>query len=278
MLKNYELENWAKNILADPIYKSKKDFDSFPKKQGIVDARIMLQNSESFKNWKEGQNEYEDWYKLQSAYKDGVKSYLEEISYDKEIYDHFKLMSPILDVGGGIGTLREFLPKSAKYVSVDPFVDLVNHIPKEKKSAYTCLSRHINLIYSNAEFLPFVSNCFKSVHMRSMLDHVQIPDLAIIEAFRVLKPGGKLLVGLTIDGPPFDDYNSKVGKKYIKKRKIINFLQRVKILRETHDHHTWRPTAGNLRKILKDNGFEIIDELWQSHWMGSVLYVEAIKI
>ena len=31
-----------------------------------------------------------------------------------------------------------------------------------------------------------------TVHMRSMLDHVQVPDLAILEAHRVLKKNGQL--------------------------------------------------------------------------------------
>lgn len=36
------------------------------------------------------------------------------------------------------------------------------------------------------------------VHMRSMLDHVQVPDLALLEAHRVLRLGGRVLVGLHV--------------------------------------------------------------------------------
>jgi ubiquinone/menaquinone biosynthesis C-methylase UbiE len=35
--------------------------------------------------------------------------------------------------------------------------------------------------------------------MRSMLDHVQVTDLALLEAKRVLKPGGRALIGFYVD-------------------------------------------------------------------------------
>ena len=42
--------------------------------------------------------------------------------------------------------------------------------------------------------------------MRSMLDHVQVPDLALKEARRVLKDDGSILIGLSVEG-------GKMGKK-----------------------------------------------------------------
>jgi len=50
--------------------------------------------------------------------------------------------------------------------------------------AYPCLDQHLNFIAACAEFLPLQSNSFDWVHMRSMLDHVQSPDLALMEAHR----------------------------------------------------------------------------------------------
>ena len=44
-----------------------------------------------------------------------------------------------------------------------------------------------NFIVAFAEFLPIKNSVFDFVHMRSMLDHVQVPDLVILEAHRVLK-------------------------------------------------------------------------------------------
>lgn len=36
--------------------------------------------------------------------------------------------------------------------------------------------------------------------MRSMLNHVHSPDLALMEARRILKPDGRLVVGFYVDG------------------------------------------------------------------------------
>lgn len=57
---------------------------------------------------------------------------------------------------------------------------------------YNCLNAPLNFIGATAEFQPFVSGAFDWVHMRSMLDHVQVVDLALIEANRVLKADGKI--------------------------------------------------------------------------------------
>ena len=58
----------------------------------------------------------------------------------------------------------------------------------------------LNFIAATAEFQPFVEGSFDWVHMRSMLDHVQVSDLALLEAKRVLKPTGHVLIGLYVDG------------------------------------------------------------------------------
>ena len=44
-----------------------------------------------------------------------------------------------------------------------------------------------------------------------MLEHVQVPDLAIVQSYRVIKKNGKLMVGLTFEG-------GKVGKLSYKEK------------------------------------------------------------
>lgn len=108
--------------------------------------------------------------------------------------------------------------------------------------------------------------------MRSMLDHVQVVDLALLEARRVLKPGGRVLIGLYVDG-------GKSG--------VISFERRLKDsikaglellgIDRWKDHHIWHPTYKNLLKLITDNDFAIEDTYWQPQWKDMVCYVSAIK-
>ena len=138
--------------------------------------------------------------------------------------------------------------------------------------AYSCLNEKINFICGVAEFLPFKENCFNWVHMRSMLDHVQLPDLALIEARRVLKRNGKILIGLYVEG-------GKTGRKKAS-RLIKDFIKETLSFfgfTKWDDHHTWHPSFNNLKKMVTDNGFIIDDIFWQPHWNDQVVYIKAIK-
>jgi ubiquinone/menaquinone biosynthesis C-methylase UbiE len=127
-----------------------------------------------------------------------------------------------------------------------------------------------------AEFLPIISNSVGTVHMRSMLDHVQIPDLALIEAYRVLQSGGQLIIGMSIEGAPYGESYTKPQIIKLKFAKLLGKLG-VKRFSVTHDHHTWHPTLVNLRKLIEDNGFLINEQFWQERWRGRVVFISALK-
>lgn len=105
-----------------------------------------------------------------------------------------------------------------------------------------------------------------------MLDHVQVPDLALLEAKRVLKPGGHDLIGLYVDG-------GKSGIIFFERRikdsikAVLGFIG----IERWKDHHIWHPTYKNLLKLITDNGFEIEDTYWQPQWKDMVCYVCALK-
>ncbi len=191
------IEPWLANILANPVNKQPVLANDFPVVNGTIDSRVFLKNTSSYVKWANCQDKYIDLI-LQDKY--SKMDYANEIEYDRPIYNHFKMEGRILDVGGGAGSVREFLPHDVEFVSIDPYLNVRNENSLERLSAYSCLNQPFNFIAATAEFLPFVSDSFDWVHMRSILDHVQLPDLALLEACRVVKPTGRVLIGLYVEG------------------------------------------------------------------------------
>jgi SAM-dependent methyltransferase len=266
------LDDWVVAILADPVTKQRAAPSDFGGAAGVVDARIYLRNTLGFADWESGQVAYERWEVSGAGYQNEVARYRAEIERDRPTYERFKLTGTILDVGGGAGTVREFLAADARFVAIDPFIDVIGRVPPAKREAYACLARPLNFVAAMAEFLPFQAESFDWVHMRSMLDHVQVPDLALLEACRVLKPGGQLLVGMYVEG-------GKSGRKTLDRQAkdiVKESLARVGIDR-WKDHHTWHPTYVNLCKLISENGYVITDTYWQPDWNDTVCYVAARK-
>lgn len=189
------LDDWAASLLAHPITKVPATQSDFKVVKGVLDARVLLRNTLGFRDWSAGQTRYEVGEATSEGYRNKVASYKKEIDYDRPTYDHFKITGDVLDVGGGVGTVREFLKEGGRFASVDPFIDAPFQIPKSKLAAYKCLTQKLNFVCGLGEFLPFRTGSFDWVHMRSMLDHVQVPDLVLIEAHRVLRPGARCSSG-----------------------------------------------------------------------------------
>lgn len=264
-----KLDEWLTAIMADPITKLPVTPEHFTKINGVPDARVFLKTTHGYNNWVEGQIEYEQ-------YADGDKctteAYLKEIDYDRPVYEHFVLSGRVLDCGGGAATVREFLPESLELVSTDPWLAAPFASSLARREAYRCLNQPLNFIGATAEFQPFIAESFDWVHMRSMIDHIQVPDLAILEAKRVLKPNGRVLIGLFVEGGK----SGVISWERRVKNSIKSGLEKVGI-DKWKDHHVWHPTYAELTKLIQDNGLEIEDTYWQPQWKDMVCYVSARK-
>lgn len=265
-----KLQPWVVEILAHPVTKQPCKPEEFQNVQGVIDARVFLKNTHGYSEWAEGQIFYERDFGVKNA--TTVEDYQTEINYDRPIYQHYQMAGRILDCGGGAGSVREFLADDVEFVSTDPWLlsPVANSTARE--AAYSCFSRPLNFIGVSAEFQPFISESFDWVHMRSMLDHVQVADLALLEARRVLKPGGRVLIGLYVDGGKSGVISIERRLKYSIKAGLEFFgINRWK------DHHIWHPTYENLLKLISDNGFAFEDTYWQPQWKDMVCYVCARK-
>ncbi len=263
------LPSWLLSILADPVTKQAVAANHFPLREGALDARVFLKHTHGYNGWAEGQTAYELFGLSNTTDSAG---YGHEIAGDRPVYEHYPMRGRILDCGGGAGTVREFLSADVEFVSTDPWLAAPVANSAARKQAYRCLSQPLNFIAATAEFQPFLAESFDWVHMRSMLDHVQVPDLALLEAWRVLKPGGRVLIGLYVEG----GRTGVISMERRVKDTVRAALETVGINR-WKDHHVWHPTYATLTRLIEDNGFTVVDTYWQPQWQDMVCYVAATK-
>jgi SAM-dependent methyltransferase len=229
--------------------------------------------------------------------KDDLKHYLEEIDSVKEIYtEQFKMKGSILDVGGHQGRLRHFLSSNdvTLYVSVDPYLHTFEGIKYQPNllKAYPCLSQPCNFIACHGENLPIKSKTFDWVHMRSILDHVYDPHRVMIEAYRVLKDDGMVLIGLAVSGGRSTLKAERREKPtYVSPfvPKILRFLKSLGMIRAAKyelklfsskpldDGHMCRWEYENLVDLLKNTNFAIVKEHWQKPPYDACVYIAAKK-
>jgi ubiquinone/menaquinone biosynthesis C-methylase UbiE len=95
----------------------------------------------------------------------------------------------VLDVGCGNGSLIAAISKNAEVKAFG--VDLSPKMIDECKKRYP----HISFKVSSGELLPFDNNAFDCVTMCCVLHHLHTPETFFVEANRILKPGGTLIIG-----------------------------------------------------------------------------------
>lgn len=262
--------NWLEEILADPISKTtlKKNSDiyysengfSYKIKNRVPDFRIRLNQFDN--EWQKGQDVYEQWMLkyLNNAENDN-NYYPEEQKRDAPMYQKLVLEGRVLDVGGSLGYIRKYMTENQEYCSVDPFIDLHKLAEGKKNLFKNYLSdQQLNFVAGYAEFLPFGTSTFQTVNMRSCIDHFCNPELSLLEANRVLKENGKLIIGMTVK------VNST--KNIIKEaaRKILNLFTK-----KFQDKHIWHPSRNELITMCSKCGFDLEDEIWQNEnvWYAS---------
>ncbi|MFQ5561574.1 MAG: class I SAM-dependent methyltransferase [Nitrospinota bacterium] len=116
----------------------------------------------------------------------------------------------LLDIGCGLKPYHDvFVDNVSKYIGVD--------------WASSChQNRKIIDAFSNNNALPFKSNSFETVLCTEVLEHSPNPSLAIQEVWRVLKPGGTLIMTAPfmylVHEPPWDYFRyTEYGLKHLTK-------------------------------------------------------------
>lgn len=122
----------------------------------------------------------------------------------------------ILDIGCGIGTYVDAFRRFS------PFVWGVDVDEDKIQEASASLP---NLSVAPAESLPYKGNHFDVVFLHEVIEHVTDDREAIAEAYRVTRPGGRILIFAPNRLYPFETHGFYLGKRHIfKLLPFVNYL------------------------------------------------------
>ncbi|MDQ4077911.1 MAG: class I SAM-dependent methyltransferase [Chloroflexota bacterium] len=106
------------------------------------------------------------------------------------------LEGTVLDIGGGIGIVRHYLPDGIRYITVEPSLSWLSMEWTPLAEYFPCLCSEPSFVRGVGEYLPFASNSVNAILAFWSLNHVAEPQSVFREVWRVLQPGGIFLVVL----------------------------------------------------------------------------------
>jgi demethylmenaquinone methyltransferase/2-methoxy-6-polyprenyl-1,4-benzoquinol methylase len=124
----------------------------------------------------------------------------------------------VLDLAGGTGDLAKSLAESVGNQGLVILADINNSMLQQGRDRLIDegMVRNINYVQADAENLPFAENSFDCITIAFGLRNVTHISTALESMYRVLKPGGRLLVlefskpYLSLLQPLYDAYSFKV--------------------------------------------------------------------
>ncbi len=168
----------------------------------------------------------------------------------------------VLDIAGGTGDLTAKFSKLVGAEGEVVLADINDSMLKVGRSRLADRGIIGNVTYAqaNAECLPFPDNHFDTITIAFGLRNVTDKDKALASMFRVLKPGGRLLVlefskpvapGL---GPIYDQYSFKLLP--LMGKLVTNDSESYQYLAESIRMH---PDQETLKGMMENVGFEQVD-------------------
>ncbi|OPX17599.1 SAM-dependent methyltransferase [candidate division WOR-3 bacterium 4484_100] len=195
--------------------------------------------------------EYDNWF-LENHY-----AYLSELIALKEAIPDSKLG---IEIGVGTGRFSSML-------NIRYGVDL------SYNSLKLARERGCEVVLAPAENLPFSSNTFDYALLMVTLCFVDEPERTLKEARRILKKGGKLIVGII-------DRDSRLGKLYQKKKskfyqvaRFFSSLQVIELMRRSR----FRRISASQTLFDDIEKIEQIDQTRDGFGEGSFVVLSGVK-
>lgn len=145
--------------------------------------------------WTKRQQEMEQWYKHLIEFPADAAACLANDYAPHAAYLN-SLGGVILDIGGGRGIVRHYLPAGTEYIVIDPSIEWLRTDWSHLRLQFPCLERAPCFVRGVGECLPFRSEAFNAVLAFWSLNHAIDPGTVFAEAFRTLLPGGRFRVVL----------------------------------------------------------------------------------
>jgi SAM-dependent methyltransferase len=150
-----------------------------------------------------------------------------------------------LDVGCSSGELMFLLKK----ISFE-----VKGVELNRRTADIARANNLNVTLGTLEDASYPDNSFAYVHMGDFIEHVPDPRSLIVQARRILKPHGQLIIVT----PNMDCFWARASFALYRLFKIPPAVI-------TPPHHLFQFSYANLTRLLQENGFE-----FKQAWYGSV--------
>jgi ubiquinone/menaquinone biosynthesis C-methylase UbiE len=170
----------------------------------------------------------------------------------------FSKAKNLLEIGCGVGAQTQILHKHFPHLEITAVDASAVQLEKAKVNLKVlAISEKISLKLENAEKLSFPDNSFDAVFFCWVLEHVPDPVKILKEAYRVLKPGGKVFAAevfnQSLEIKPHSEFLMNYWKQY-------NQIQR-----DLLGH----PDIGmELDRHFKESGFEKVEIKPQPFYFG----------
>jgi ubiquinone/menaquinone biosynthesis C-methylase UbiE len=212
--------HYLQNLLVCPLCQSRLDFSpdviacsscahQFRQvKKGCIDLLPHHLVENEWDHWGERQLEMEEWYS------DLIANPVDaEWCFTNDYTPYAPILATlsglVLDIGGGNGVVRHFLPEDVQYVLLEPSLEWLETEWTLIAKRYPCMEARPNFVRGIGEYLPFPSQSFDAVLSFWSMNHANQPEQVFGEVYRVLQPGGRFLVILEEMEPLWRDFAAR---------------------------------------------------------------------
>jgi ubiquinone/menaquinone biosynthesis C-methylase UbiE/uncharacterized protein YbaR (Trm112 family) len=253
-----------------------KENHKFIIKDGVPDFLVLTRP--------EFKNERTDWWRRELVnFQEWNKGYdLAQAEFDLKTSDEVqrKIVTEgmVLDIGGSIGLIRRYLKSGSSYYVIDPDDQAFSKI-EVLKQLYPEVVEPFNFIIGVGEFLPFRDASFDTVMMRSVIEHFYDVDLVMKEAYRILRSGGKLIIGIGLPSSRPGEVWQRLKKVYQEQglKSVASKIFNKFFGKQRHSGHLHEFNLDSLRELFKKYQFGNII-IHHSKVNPAVYFFEAIKI
>jgi len=256
------------------------DYDTTraPELYALKGERYAGVDDSVWEKWDAGQRDFIGWSRGTAT---ATKPYVEEsmLRGDRLFAHRGNLTGNVLDVGGGWGLFRRWWKQSPddRFVVHDPALErFLGGAPLLYRDLYgSVLEQPMTFVVGFGEELPYADESFQEFICAAALDHTMQPERVLAEGYRCLKPGGRVLVILHLEGVAGTEQTlkSSFGKRLLRAlRHPLKAIRRI-FRGPAHDHHMHHFTVAGVLALLEKAGFTGLEHRPYGENSGAVSFL-----